>query len=82
MEAHMAAITVRKIPDEMHRALKARAKKNARSTEAEARAILAEAVMPQKVGLGTALYLIGRKYGGIELDTNLPGDLPEYADFP
>jgi antitoxin FitA len=77
----MAAITVRKIPDEIHRALKARAKKNARSTESEARAILAEAVQPPKVGLGTALYLIGRKYGGIELDTNLPGDLPEYADF-
>ena len=37
----MAAITVRKISDEMHGALKARAKKNARSTEAEARAILA-----------------------------------------
>ena len=54
----MAAITVRKISDEMHGALKARAKKNARSTEAEARAILAEAVMPPKVGLGTALYLM------------------------
>ncbi len=77
----MAAITVRKIPDEMHRALKARAKKNARSTEAEARAILAEAVLPQTIGLGTALYLIGQKYGGVELDTNMPGDVPEFADF-
>jgi antitoxin FitA len=65
---HMAAITVRRLPDEAHRALKALAKKNARSTEAEARAILAEAVLPPKVGLGTALYLIGQKYGGVELD--------------
>lgn len=77
----MAAITVRKIPDEMHRALKARAKKNARSTEAEARAILAEAVQPQMVGLGTALYRIGRKYGGVDLDTTMPDDVPEFADF-
>ncbi len=64
----MAAISIRKFPDEAHRALKARAKKNARSTEAEARAILAEAVQPPKVGLGTALYLIGGKYHDLDLD--------------
>jgi antitoxin FitA len=64
----MAAITVRKIPDEVHRALKARAKKNERSTEAEARAILLEAVSPPEVGLGTALYRLGRKYHDLDLD--------------
>ncbi|MGL4490622.1 MAG: FitA-like ribbon-helix-helix domain-containing protein, partial [Rhizobiaceae bacterium] len=52
----MSAITIRNIPEETHRALKVRAAKNKRSTEAEIRAILAEATQPSKVGLGTALY--------------------------
>jgi antitoxin FitA len=49
----MAQIIVRQLPDEIHRALKARAIQHGRSTEAEARAILAQAVLPDtrpKVG--------------------------------
>jgi plasmid stability protein len=66
----MSAVTIRNLKDETHRALKARARKAGRSTEAEIRAILEEAVKPPKgqVGLGTALKELGQKYGGIELD--------------
>ena len=42
----MAAITVRNLPDETHRALKRRAAEHGRSTEAEIRAIPEDAVRP------------------------------------
>lgn len=60
----MAAVTIRNLPDHVHRALKIRAAQHNRSTEAEMRAILEAAVLPEgRVGLGTALAEIGRKYG-------------------
>ena len=60
----MASVTIRNLPDEVHRALKVRAARHNRSTEAEMRAILEAAVRPEgQVGLGTALSEIGRKYG-------------------
>ncbi|MEQ8941444.1 MAG: Arc family DNA-binding protein [Roseitalea porphyridii] len=40
----MAPIIVRQLPDEVHRALKAQAREHGRSAEAEARAILSEAL--------------------------------------
>ena len=42
----MPQIVVRQLPDEVHRALKARAQEHGRSTEAEARDIIARAVLP------------------------------------
>lgn len=42
----MPQIVVRQLPDEVHRALKARASIHGRSAEAEARDILARAVLP------------------------------------
>jgi plasmid stability protein len=64
----MAAITVRNISDETHRALKVRAAKNRRSTEAEVRAILDAAVdAPDRVRLGSLLRDIGTSVGGFEL---------------
>lgn len=42
----MPSITVRNLPDEVHRALRVRAAKHGRSTEAEVRGILARAVKP------------------------------------
>lgn len=42
----MPQIVVRQLPEEVHRALKARASEHGRSTEAEARAIIAHAVLP------------------------------------
>lgn len=65
----MAAITVRNLSDATHRALKARAAKNRRSTEAEVRAILDHAVSPaDRVRLGSLLAGIGRDAGGVDLD--------------
>lgn len=63
----MAAVTVRNLSEETHRALKVRAAQNGRSTEAEIRTILESAVQP-KIGLGSALARIGRQVGGVELD--------------
>ena len=61
----MAAITVRNLPDEVYRALKARAAAHGRSTEAEVRRILEDALTPQeRVALGSFLARIGRDAGG------------------
>ena len=43
----MAQITVRQIPDNVHRALKAQAKRDGVSAEAKARQLLAEGLFPQ-----------------------------------
>jgi plasmid stability protein len=59
----MASIVVRNLPDEVHRALRVRAAKNGRSTEAEIREILQMAVRPDKrLKLGSALAALGDKY--------------------
>jgi antitoxin FitA len=65
----MSAVTIRNLPAETHRALKARAKRNARSTEAEIRSILEEAVRPPKrVKVGTLLKEFGRKHGELRFE--------------
>ncbi|NHA15343.1 plasmid stabilization protein [Thioalkalivibrio sp. XN279] len=58
----MAMITVRNLPDAVHRALRAQAARHGRSTEAEVRAILEDAVKPGvRVKLGALLAEIGRE---------------------
>ncbi|MDY0331494.1 MAG: plasmid stabilization protein [Thiomonas sp.] len=58
----MAILTVRNVPDDVHRALRVRAAQHGRSTEAEVREILAAAVKPSsRVRVGDALAAIGRK---------------------
>jgi plasmid stability protein len=65
----MAAIVIRNLSPETHRALQARAARHGRSTEAEVRAILDEAVRPPaRVKLGSALASLGRQFGGLDLD--------------
>ena len=60
----MASITVRNVPDEVHRALRVRAARHGRSAEAEIRDILEQAVKPPKrLRLGDALAALGRKAG-------------------
>ena len=60
----MAAVTIRNLPGEVHRALKQRAAAHARSTEAEIRAILEAAVRPEgRLRLGTALAELARGAG-------------------
>lgn len=57
----MPAVTIRNISDETHRALKARAARHGRSTEAEMRDILDWAVRPsERIRLGSLLASIGR----------------------
>lgn len=66
----MPAITIRKLSEETHRALKARAARHGRSTEAEVRSILEEAThRTDQVGLGSLLADIGRSAGGVEFPT-------------
>jgi plasmid stability protein len=76
----MAAVTVRNLPDEILRALKLRAAKKGRSTEAEIRQILADAVR-SPVGLGTALARIGKQLGGVELDLPVKRSAAKPARF-
>ena len=65
----MAAIVIRNLSSATHRALQARAAQRGRSTEAEARAILDEAVRPaERIKLGSALAAFGRSVGGLDLD--------------
>lgn len=60
----MAILTVRNVPDDVHRALRVRAAQHGRSMEAEVREILAAVVKPEKrVRVGEALAAIGRKIG-------------------
>ena len=60
----MASITIRNVPDDVHRALRVRAARHGRSAEAEIREILEQAVKPPKrVRLGDALAALGRKVG-------------------
>lgn len=60
----MAILTVRNLPDDVHRALRVRAAQHGRSTEAEVREILANAVKPEaRIRVGDALAALGRKIG-------------------
>ena len=60
----MAILTVRNLPDEVHRALRLQAALHGRSTEAEVREILAIAVKPEaRVRLGEALAALSRDIG-------------------
>ncbi len=65
----MAAVTIRNLPDEVHRALKIRAALHNRSTEAEMRAILEAAVRPKaRILLGTTLSQVSREMGLSDAD--------------
>jgi antitoxin FitA len=60
----MASITIRNVPDEVHRALRVRAANHGRSAEAEIRDILERAAKPEgRVKLGSLLAEIGREAG-------------------
>ena len=60
----MAMLTVRNLPDDVHRALRMQAARHGRSTEAEVREILAIAVKPEtRIRLGEALAALSRKIG-------------------
>jgi plasmid stability protein len=65
----MANLTVRNLPDEVHRALRVRAARHGRSTEAEIREILTQAVeQNERPRLGTELRRYAEQLGGVELE--------------
>lgn len=58
----MVMLTVRTLPDDVHRALRLRAALHGRSTAAEVREILRSAVKPEvRIRVGDALHALGRK---------------------
>jgi len=60
----MAMLTIRNLPDEVHRALRVRAAHHECSTEAEVRQILTGVVKPDtRIRMGDALASIGQKIG-------------------
>ncbi|MDM4770910.1 hypothetical protein [Solimonas sp. SE-A11] len=79
----MAAMTIRNIPDDVHLAIQARARRNGRSAEAEVRAILEAAAGRPIAGLrmGDELAALGKALGGIELDLERPNSPMLTAEF-
>lgn len=77
----MAAVTIRNLSDETHRALKLRAARHGRSTEAEMRAILDEAARPEgRVRLGSAMAERSRRIGLTNEDVEALGWAAGAAD--
>ncbi|OHV78508.1 FitA-like ribbon-helix-helix domain-containing protein [Ensifer sp. LCM 4579] len=62
----MPSITIRNVPDDVHRAIRVRAAMNGRSAEAEIRDILEKAAKPEgRVKLGSLLTSIAREAGAL-----------------
>jgi plasmid stability protein len=78
----MPAVTIRNIPVETHRALKARAAKAGRSAEAEVRAILEEAVRPaDRIKVGSWLHERAMEFGGFDLEIKRDQTPARFATF-
>jgi antitoxin FitA len=78
----MPALTVRNLSEETHRALRIRAARHGRSTEAEVRTILDDAVRPkEQIKLGSMLAAIPREMGGVDLDIRRDPTPPNPALF-
>jgi len=78
----MSVVTVRNLPPETHRALKVRAAHHGRSTEAEIREILEEAVRPKsRIKIGSELAAFGQRFGGMDLDVKRDPTPTEPATF-
>lgn len=76
----MSAITIRKLPDDVKQRLRMRAASHGRSMEAEARAILIDALEASgRVDLTwiEQLIRVGEEVGGVELE--VPEDPPATA---
>jgi plasmid stability protein len=62
----MPSITIRNVPDEVHRAIRVRAAMHGRSAEAEIRNILEQATKPEgRLKLGSLLVSIAKEAGGL-----------------
>lgn len=78
----MPVVTVRNLPEATHRALKLRAARHGRSTEAEIRDILEQQVLPKaRVKVGSELAAFGNRLGGVDLKISRDPAPTEPADF-
>lgn len=78
----MAVVSVRNLPEETHRALRLRAARHGRSTEAEIRAILEDAVRPEtRIKVGSELAAFGKRAGGIDIELARDASPVEAASF-
>lgn len=79
----MPNLTVRNLSEEVHRALRLRAARHGRSTEAEVRMIIEETVRPPKrLKIGSEIRRIAREVGGMdELDISRRPSEVRGADF-
>ncbi len=78
----MSAVTIRNLPEETHRALKLLAAQHGRSTEAEIREILEEAVRPKtRVKIGSELAAFGQRLGGGDFNVTRDQTPTEPATF-
>ncbi|MEQ3553914.1 plasmid stabilization protein [Pseudonocardia nematodicida] len=81
----MAAISVRDLDDHVAALLKVRAARHGRSMEAEARAILTDAVIPRAEDQLNFAQAIRERFDAVEdVDTVIPGrsELPRAAELP
>jgi antitoxin FitA len=63
----MPTLTVRNLTEETHRALRVRAARHGRSTEAEVRVILEETVRPsQRLKIGSEIHRIAGEIGNMD----------------
>lgn len=66
----MAVLTVRNLPDEVHRALRMRAAEHGRSMEAEVRSILESTVKPaRQTGFGSMMVDLVQRAGVTDEDS-------------
>lgn len=80
----MASVTVRNIPDHVHRALKQRAAEHGRSTEAEIRAILERSVVEEgrkEKSFAELAAEFREKTGGVELKIERDKSPARVVDF-
>lgn len=78
----MGSLNVRNLSDETHKALRIQAARHGRSMEAEVRAILDDALNPEKKpGLGSMLAAIGRDFDGVDLNIERDTTRAEPASF-
>jgi len=79
----MASLTVRNLSEETHSALRVRAARHGRSTEAEVRVILEETVRPaRRLKIGSEMHRIAAEVGGMDdLATSLPRSRFKGADL-
>ncbi len=79
----MPSLTIRNLPEETHRALRVRATRHGRSTEAEVRAILEETVRPaSRLKIGSEIRRIAGEMGKMDgLDISRQRSQIRGADF-